>query len=264
MRELNFKCQESPWAELSDCAKHNRHSILLEGPQGVGKTYLAIKFAKNCLNISDYMLVEPKVDEVRNAVQTGINLQVPIVIVIENLDLGVKGAAYALLKFLEEPKDNVYIIVTCRNIRYVPDTIISRSFCITCPPPINSDIEMYSKEYNPEQYDYLKHQFIWKCATSLCDAKRILDLTYDQLQYFLNLKSLFKFEGTVYDMSWKLTRYHDNTPTPVDLVINYIVNICGDSHVKRAGLQCLKDLSLKRLSESAVISKFLFECKYCE
>lgn len=264
MRELNFSCQINPWKELEDCAAHNRHSILLEGPQGVGKTYLAIKFAKELLHISDYMLVEPKVDEVRNAVQTGINLQVPLVVIVENLDLGVKGASYAILKFLEEPKDNVYIIVTCRNLNQVPDTIISRSVCITCPPPIRSDIEVYSKELNSEQYDYLKHQPIWKCATSLYDAKHILELSYEHLKYFEGLKSLLKFDGTVYDMSWKLTRYDDNTPTPIDLVINYIVNITGDNSVKQAGLRCLKDLALKRLSDNAVISKFLFDAKYCE
>lgn len=264
MTELKFVSQQQPLAELQNCAQHNRHSILLEGPQGVGKTFLAIKFAKEMIKIPDYILVEPKVDAVREAITTGLNLQVPIVIIIENLDLGVKGASYALLKFLEEPKDNVYIMVTCRNIRNVPDTIISRSVCITCPPLIAADIELYSKELNPEQYDYLRHQLIWKCATSLHDAKRILELTYDQLKYFENLKSMFKFDKAIYDMSWKLQRYDDGTPTPVDLVINYIVNMCGDKTVKTAGLNCLKDLSLKRISENAVICRFLFECKYCE
>lgn len=264
MRELNFKCQEQPIAELQSCADNNRHSILLEGPQGVGKTFLAIKFAKDILKISDYILVEPKVEAIRDAITTTVNLQVPIVVIVENLDLGVKGASYTLLKFLEEPKDNVYIVVTCRNLKNVPDTIISRSVCITCPPPISRDIEVYSKELNSEQYDYLKDQFIWRCATSLYDAKRILELSYDQLKYFENLKTMFKFDKAIYDMSWKLLKYEDNTSTPIDLVINYIVNMCTDPTVKRAGLDCLKDLSLKRLSDNAVISRFLFECKYCE
>ena len=58
------------------------------------------------------------------------SIDTDVIICVENLDKGNPAAAQVLLKNLEEPSDHVYFVITCRNIKRVPDTfqiyVISR------------------------------------------------------------------------------------------------------------------------------------------
>lgn len=260
---MNFICQQQPMKDLDALRLSDRHSILIEGPSGCGKTYLAMQYAK-LLGISDFQIVEPKVDIIKSAVEECIQVNNPVVICIENLDTGVAAASYTLLKFLEEPTPNVYIIVTCRNMNNVPDTIISRSAVVIAAPPVESDLATYAISRDKTKFDLLKLSILWKCVRTFKDADIVLDMTQPQLDYFTNLTHIAKFSDSVSNLVWKISHYDDNSEAPVEIVLRYLMLLCNTPHIRRAGVSCLNDLASKRIASHAVLAKFIFEAKYCE
>lgn len=260
---MKFLCQQSALDELKLLADSDRHSVLIEGPEGSGKSYLAKQYA-SMLNVLDYQEVVPKVDSVKETIDTCLRMNTPIVLCIENLDTGVPAASYALLKFLEEPLPNVYIVVTCRNIKHVPDTIISRSAVVVTGPPVDADITEYALFKNESQYRALKNSLLWNCARTFKDVESVLNMTPAQLEYFKNLTTLAKFHDTVSNLVWNIGHYPDNSETPVEFVIRYLMELVGTPHIKRAGIQCITDLTKGRIAAHAVLAKFVFEAKYCE
>ena len=139
---MNFICQQNAIAELKSLSKYLRHSVLIEGPSGSGKSFLAKQYSQY-LNILDFQVINPRVDDIRYCIDTCSGINNDIVICIENLDTGVREASYALLKFLEEPSDNIYVIITCNSIHHVPDTIVSRSSIVSINAPARADIDTY-------------------------------------------------------------------------------------------------------------------------
>lgn len=260
---MNFVCQKSPLRELDELRLSDRHSILIEGPSGCGKTYLAMQYA-NMLDIEDFQIISPKVDEIKSTIDLCLQLETKVVLCIENLDIGVPAASYALLKFLEEPSDNVYLVVTCRNIKHVPDTIVSRSAVVVTAPPVDIDLVTYSLSVDKDKFDEVKLSPLWKCVRTFTEAETVLGMTPEQLTYFSNLPSLCTFRDSVSTLVWNISHYPDNTECPVELVIRYIMNEVDTQHAKRVGISCLNDLALKRIASHAVLSKFIFELKYCE
>lgn len=260
---MNFLCQKEPLIELDTLRLSDRHSILIEGPSGCGKTYLAMQYAK-MLKIEDFQIVSPKVDDIKSSIDTCLSLSTPIVLCIENLDTGVPAASYALLKFLEEPLPNVYIIVTCRNLQQVPDTIVSRSAVVVTGPPVDVDLSTYALSVNKNKFDELHFTPIWSCVRTFKDVDTVLNLNPEQVTYFHELPAMCKFNDSVSNIVWKLGHYSDNTECPVELVVRCIMNIVGTEHAKRAGISCLNDLATRRIASHAVLAKFAFELKYCE
>lgn len=253
--------QKSSIEDLARLAKEYKHSILIEGVEGSGKSYLAKQYAM-MLDILDFQMIEPKVQNIKDAINACYMVENSIVICIENLDAGVLAASYALLKFLEEPADHVYVIVTCRNIQNVPDTIISRSAVVTVPPPIESDLITYANEKNSAQYLYLQNQPIWKCAKTFKDVEIILELDSGKLDYFNTLISNIQKHNSVSNLVWMLQKYPDNSLTPIQLVIRYIMYTTNSKTIWNAGHSCLHELSLGRIATHAVLAKFAFELKY--
>lgn len=260
---MKFICQQNTLNELSTLAGKDRHSLLISGPEGCGKTYLACQYAK-LLNVEDFQTIQPTVQAIKDSVDICYSLDHPVVLCIENLDTGVSAASYALLKFLEEPMHNVYVVVTCRNINNVPDTIVSRSVCVLSAPPIDLDLIEYAKEKNASKYEDLKSLNIWKCVRTFGDVDIVLNLTPAQIEYFNSLSTVLTFRDTVSNLMWKLGHYPDNSETPIKLVIRYLIEASDDLHVRQAGITCITELSSSRLAAHAVLAKFLFECKYCE
>lgn len=260
---MNFMNQLNPKKELEKLADSDRHSILIEGPEGVGKSYLAIQFA-GMLNILDFQTVQPKVDEIKSTVDACLRCSTPIVICIENLDMGVKSAAYALLKFLEEPLPNTYIVVTCRNIKHVPDTIISRSVVVSVPPPTMSDIEAYAVDKNNKKFKEVSASSIWRCVHTFKDVDTVLSMTQDNINYFTELSDIVSFKDTISNLVWRISHYPDKSECPVNLAIRCIMNLLPTNHVMKSGVECLNDLESRKMAPHAVLAKFMFELKYCE
>lgn len=258
---MNFICQNICMDQLQEFAKSKRHSILIEGIEGSGKTYLAKQYAY-MINVPDFQIVEPTVCSVRVAIEECSKLDTPIVLCIENLDKGLAAASYALLKFLEEPASNIYIVVTCRSINKIPDTIISRSVCVSTAPPIDVDIIEYAKNRNLERYEELCNHTLWKCVNTFKLADIVLNMSNNQISYFDSFYEMLRFKDCVSNIVWKLGHYDDNTETPIDLVIRFIISITDDAHIKQCGMDCIHDILLGRIATHAVLSKFVLECKY--
>lgn len=142
-------------AQMSS-ARQTHHNYLLFGPRGTGKTTAARILAKavnclhpdngnpcntcfNCQTINegktlDYVEIDAAshtgVDNIREeildkAAYPPTNLKKKIY-VIDEVHMLSKGAFNALLKTIEEPRDNVCFILATTEIQKVPETIISR------------------------------------------------------------------------------------------------------------------------------------------
>ena len=257
-----FRCQSESLQELERLCKADRHSILIEGPPGCGKSYLSKSYA-NMLNIEDIVFVSPSVSDIKSTIDQCFNHTNPIVIIIENLDCGVVAAAYSLLKFLEEPNQNIYIVITCRNINNVPDTIISRSAVINISNPLPEDVFSYVNSLNSSKCEWLKTQPIFNAARSFGDIDTLLKMTDAQIEYIHNLKNISDFEGSVSNLSWQLSHYSDGSEMNVRIALQFLITIAKTKHIRDACISALQDISGSRLGQSAVLSKLVFECKYC-
>lgn len=260
---MNFLCQKDSISNLVDLANSDRHSILIEGPTGCGKTYLS-KYYSKLLNVSDFQIIDPTVQSIRSAIETCLKMNTDIVLCIENLDKGVLAASYTLLKFLEEPTSHVYLVITCRNINFVPDTIISRSTVVSVSPPHNTDIEFYAKYVNIDKYNELNSNNIWKCIKTFTDVDEVFNLTTQQLDYFNSISNIMNFRDSVSNIVWKLAHYPDNSETPIELIIKYIVANSSNTTVIRSGINCIDELSDSRISKHAILSNFVFDAVYLE
>lgn len=260
---MNFICQNASIEELNMLAAGDRHSVLIEGPEGSGKTFLARKYA-SMLQVPDFQEISPKVDTIKEAIDTCMQIATPIVLCIENLDCGVPAASYTLLKFLEEPLPNVYIVVTCKNLKNIPDTIVSRSVVVSTAPPVDMDISNYAISRDIEKFKQLQQTRLWKCVRTFKDADIVLGMDAEQIKYFTDLESIAKFRDTVSNLVWQIGHYPNNSETPVELVIRYLIELCNTAHIRQAGISCISDLTQGRVAAHAAIAKFVFVCKYCE
>lgn len=263
MDNLILDCQQSALAELKQLADANRHSVLLCGPTGCGKLYTAKKYA-DMLGISDFAVVTPKVNEIRETIAACFSLSSPVVLCIRDLDTGVAGAAYTLLKFLEEPADNIYIVVTAQSTQSVPDTIVSRSAVVNIAAPSPGDIEKYASAVNFQKFYKLYETVLWKCVKSFKEVEYVLNMTPEQFAHFESIPGKMQFRDSVYNTYWGLVKYPDNTSVPPDLVIKYIMQVCPTVTIRTAGIDAIRDLATRRLSESAVFCKFLLTAKFVE
>lgn len=163
-----YPWQMQKWQQLQHCKLENRipHAILLNGLEGIGKFDFAYNFAQNLLcqhsdedncgncnsckllqagNHPDLFIIQPepkakniKIDQIRDLIGDLNNTAQQcgrIVVVINHADLLNTAAANALLKTLEEPAVNVFIILTAHNLSALPATIRSRCQIINMPTP---------------------------------------------------------------------------------------------------------------------------------
>ena len=247
-------------ADLHKLAEQKKQAIILCGDHGVGKTYLAKEYSK-MLNIPDFIVVEPKVNEVKSAIDSAIILENSIVLCIENLDLGVPAVSYALLKFLEEPKSNVFLVITCRNSVQIPDTIISRGILLNIPAMASSDIDSYAKTKDSPQIQMIREdKTLWRCIRNFNELDTLADLPDKNISYFKDLTGSISAKNSVSGIVWKLQKFPDNTPIPTEIMLRYLMY--SNSSWQLCCLSALNDLSLNRLSAHAIISKLVFELKY--
>lgn len=259
---MNLINQQKVLPELINFANNKQHNILISGAKGCGKTYIAKLYAKE-LNIEDFQIVESKMSSVKDAMENCMNINSPIVLCIENLDLGVNAVSYAILKFLEEPAENVYIIVTCRNIKKIPDTILSRCTTLTLGSMVESDLVLYAKDCNNIQFSHIyKDSILWKCVKSISDVDILINLDTFQINYFKKFSEILVSKDSVSNLIWKLQKFPDGTSTPIEIVIRYLMYSITSNKLFDACHECLMSLSYGKLGIHAVIAKFVFKIKY--
>lgn len=257
---MNFICQQSAVLELQSLAQYNRHSILIEGSLGCGKTFLARQYAKY-LNTPDFQVIVPTVQAIRDCIEQCVGLDNPLVVCIENLDSGVKGAAYTLLKFLEEPADNIYVVITCRNINNLPDTIISRSSVVTINPPVSQDIHNYAQYRDSTKFIQYSSTDLWSAVRSFQDVDIMLGLSLEQIEYIQSLYNLVLSSESASSIVWKFTHFSDNKELPVELALQYCMMSASSYKLRQLAVSCLNELSKSRIAQHVIITQFIFQFK---
>jgi len=254
-----LKCQEDATKLLNQFAHADRHSVLIEGPQGCGKTYLAAEYGK-LLGISDLVSINSTVADLRAMLDNCYNIDTPVVVCIEGLDDGQLSSSYVLLKFLEEPKSNVYVVITCSNIHRIPDTIMSRSVVATIAHPISSELYDYAKVKYPEKLDLFNHP-ISKIFMTFKDIDDVVKLNSEELGYYTEIIQL-SAKDSVSNLSWKLGHYPNNSESNLVFVIRCILKTTTNAELKSICISTLRDIESKRMGTHAILSKFAFDFKY--
>ncbi len=259
---MEFKFQQNAITNLHILADNRRHGVIIVGNSGIGKTYLAKRYA-NFLGIPDFYIINPVMSDIRDMIDFCVESSTPTVMCLENLDSGVVQSSYVLLKLIEDCPSHLYIVVTCNNLFGIPDTIPSRCAIVTINPPTKSDINQYAISKDPTAYEFLKDKKIWKCIGGFGDADVVLKFTPEHLKYFESLEQIAWHKDSVSNISWKLQHYEDKAETPLPLVIRYLMqNVCQT--YRKAYIDCLNDLNENRISKNAIVSRLVFELKYTE
>ncbi len=256
-----MKHQQEAINTLHILANNQHHGVVISGPHGSGKTYLAHRYM-DYLHISDFYLVNPNMSDIKSIITMCINATNDLVLCIENLDSGVLQVSYPLLKFIEDCPKNLYVVITCLNVSQIPDTILSRCALVNLNNPIDADINSWAELRNPAAYGKLKTTNLWKCVNNFTDADTVLQFTPEQLNYFNSLETMLGFNASVSTITWKLQNFEDKTATPIRLVIRYLMQFMTSPYKISACLKCLNDLDNTSMSQNAIITKFVFENKY--
>lgn len=128
--------------ELIDNGKlDNANFIIIKGPRGYGKTYLAKYIADHYK--MNYMQLDYKVDTIRQLVDSSENNN-NCVYHFKDFEKSSPAAKAALLKIAEETPKGVKIIVTTSAYNLL-DTLLSRAYVLDIVPYNAEDIDEYGK-----------------------------------------------------------------------------------------------------------------------
>lgn len=259
---INFDCQRNAYNLLGNYAKLDKHSIVLEGYSGCGKSYIAKQYAR-LANIDDVVEVPAKVNDIKDSFINFLSLENKVLFIIENLDSGVPACSYVLLKFMEEPRNNMYIIVTCRDKNNIPDTILSRSMTASIGPATESDISKYKNFMYKDKT--VSNYILDSCAKNFSDVDEIYNLTEEQVNYYSMWNNLKVFESAVNQISWKLGHYSDGKEITSNLLIKYLMSVnINNEHIFNSCRKCLDSLNDGKIARYLTLSKLAFDIKYCE
>lgn len=260
---MKMEFQKIVLDDLITYARKDEHSILISGLSGTGKTYLAKEYY-SLIGADDFIVINPVVKDIREIIDAIYNIDSKIVVCVENLDSGVKASSHTILKFLEEPLSNVYVIITCRSTYGVPDTILSRSKQLVLGHPLQQDIDDYARLKDSIKYTRLKESNVYRSCTSFNDIDYLFTLTLDQLSYIESFNDSISFKKPILDNSWKLNHFEDNSNLDSKFLLKYMLYCSKDVSLKSKILKCLSGLENYPISEHAILSQFLLEVKYGE
>lgn len=142
--------------------------ILLQGAEGYGKKTLCKEIGKMCG--FDVVLFGNKVDELRDCIDLAYKQKEPIIYVLQDSDTMSLAAKNSILKLVEEPPVNAYIIMLCENEQSILPTIISRAFFIKMEPYNIDDLLTYTKQKDTAFTD---NQI--EVITKICDSPGMIN-----------------------------------------------------------------------------------------
>lgn len=261
---LDFSNQRACLSLLRTMAENNKRSIVVEGPSGSGKTLVAKQYAR-MLNVPDVVVVPSKVQDIKEAFYKFSQVDNNVVLIIENLDAGVPSCAYVLLKSMEEPSDNLYVVVTCSNKYSIPDTVLSRSMVVRVSSPSREDLNKYAQSLHSSAFEEVKTLDVWQCVTSFALADYVCSLSRENLSYLSLFDTLSVFDSPVSSCSWKLSHFPDNSEADSSFIVSYILyKHLSNPHVVGCCVRCLDQLKLKRIAPYLTLTRLAFDLKYCE
>lgn len=223
---MEFQNQKSAMFELKHLASADCHSILLHGVAGCGKSWLSKKY-QALVNADDFIQLDAKMQEIKDFISTVNLYQTKAVVCIENIDCGVDGAAQAILKLLEEPPENIYIIVTARYAKNVPNTILSRVSTVFIPRFKFDDLILYAKEKHGLKAESMQSDISIFCKNPN-DVDFLMSLSQSDIDYLKKLPEQISSKNPVATTVWKIQSLPSGTKIPMEFIIRSLYNGIGE------------------------------------
>ena len=137
---------------------------IITGAKGQGKTELAIEISKK-MKIP-FCNIGIKIDDIREMIEMAYKQTEPIIYLIQNADKMSLNAKNSLLKLVEEPPQQAYIIMELQQIENTLDTIKSRCQEIKLDSYELKDIEKFMEKEKADLDE--ENQKIVKCLAKNC------------------------------------------------------------------------------------------------
>ena len=256
--ELEF--QKDALEYLKILSDKDIHSIMITGLEGTGKSYLSSRFAK-LKNIYTFQIVECKMESMKQLIYDSLSLNEPQVICIRDLDKGMALTSQTILKYLEEPKSNVYVIVTSSIPSKLPQTILSRVVQVTMKHPEIEDLKKFAKSLNVSSsiLKSLDDPTFKDCFKSLKDIQNLKSMNLDQLNYYRNLCTDKFWNQSIDQIIWNLGHFEDKSSTDLKFVLRVLYNYFVED--RDIILNAMLDFESNRLSQMAVFGALAINLK---
>ena len=125
----------------------------------------------------------------------------------------------------------------------------------------SDDLIAYAKQVYPSSvHTFQSDNILWKCIKSPFDISAIAQLNPEQIQYISGLCGAVDIKNTVATIVWRFQKFPDSTPTPIRIVIRYLMY--ANSKWLQPCINCLDALSTGRIGVHAALTRLAFELKY--
>lgn len=237
---MEFKNQIEAVHELRSLASSGKQSILIHGESGCGKTYLAQMYHR-FVGTSQFIQIGNTMHDIRDFIMNAYDVNERTAVCIENVDVGSDGVSQAILKILEEPPKNIYIVITARNVKQIPVTILSRCSVVYVSHFRFDDLMRYAKA----NYG-LRSESIKDDLKSLCknpnDVDFIMSLQPQDFEYLKSISSIINDKTPIATASWKLQSFPSGTKIPIQMLIRSLYNSVPDQ-LKKLVIQYESDIN---------------------
>ena len=257
---MTLEFQSNAIYELNLCAALDHRSIVIVGKRGTGKSHLAKYFA-NVVGADMCVSVQPKASEIRETVDSLIQMNTKRVLVVENLDDATFGTSQILLKLFEEPVPNLYIVITCVNPSMVPNTIHSRALRVFVKDPTQSDLDTYAKEKDERKQDVYKKYRAYKTCKTLSDIDELFGYNLDAIKHFETFKNTKFLRKPIGTSIWSINHDDSNAKLSSKIALRVLLASIEPGLVYKEVLDALTDLELGRISENAILTRMVLHLK---
>lgn len=209
--------------------------IVITGQKGQGKTELA-KYIHNQLENkylidgyeSCYMVeIESKIDEIREMIEMAYKQTEPIIYLIQNADKMSINAQNSLLKLVEEPPQQAFIIMELQQMENTLETIKSRCQEIKMEQYNNLELSEMIEKINPN-ISYPDKQYITTVAKNYYQINLFNKYGVEEFYNFVEkvVNNIYKVQSAnAFKISEKLDLKDDGNGYNINLFFELFKNI---------------------------------------